>query len=383
MEEKKVSWLELFFDLVFVTAVSFTTHVLVNADLHPDRINNYILEFLLVVFPMFWLWIGQTMFFNRFSELVSRPTLFMLPQMFCLILMTASFNFGYANLHTNFLLGYIIFRILTVVQYILVEQRRLNNAQYRTAHILALIFSINILITASSLLFHGQWRYIIMYIGIFADIILPLFFGKTLAHTPVNLPHLTERFGAFVIIALGESLVSITSILADGIITVNSIAFTALSFILISSMWASYFYDFEHTFDRKLETNGQLLLYGHFFILAAIMVLAATLHMLYANVLPKNVLTDFLFGSAALFFVCKHFIFYRHRKKELQYKVREMTGIFILMVVFYLINHTFEPPLVVTMLSLYLCFGIEITVQQTLYSKVIFKRKRRQNKKAS
>lgn len=319
MEEKKVSWLELFFDLVFVTAVSFTTHVLVNADHHPDQISNYMLEFLLVVFPMFWLWIGQTMFFNRFSELLSRPTLFMLPQMFCLIFMTASFNVGYANLHINFLWGYIIFRILTVAQYIMVERRKLNNNQCRTAHLLSRIFSISILITASSLLFHGQWRYIIMYIGISADIILPLFFGKTLAHTPVNLPHLTERFGAFVIIALGESLVSVSSILADSEIRLYSITFTALSFVLISSMWASYFYDFEHTFDRGRETNGQLLLYSHFFILAAIMILAASLHMLYADTLPKHILTDFLFGSAALFFISKHFIFYRHRKQELQY----------------------------------------------------------------
>lgn len=379
MEEKKVSWLELFFDLVFVTAVSYTTHVLVNADHHPDLIYPYMGEFLLVVFPMFWLWIGQTMFFNRFSERVKWPSLFMLPQMFCLIFMTASFDFGFAHLHINFLLGYIFFRILTVVQYYLVARQKLSDAQCRTANILFRIFSISIIITASSLLLKGEWRYIIMYIGIGLDIILPLFFGKTLAHTPVNLPHLTERFGAFVIIALGESLVSVTDILADDSLALYTLVFAGLSFLLISSLFASYFYDFEHTFDRKLETNGQLLLYGHFFILVAVMVTAAVVQMLYARALPQHLLTDFLFGAAAMFFVVKHFIFYRHRQKELQYKVKEMIGIFILMIVFYLIDHTFELPVIVSMTSLCLCFGLEIAIQQVLYDKLIFKRGRRPN----
>ncbi len=65
MEEKKVSWLELFFDLVFVTAVSFTTHLFVEIEHQPDRMHLYLGEYLLMVFPMFWLWTGQTMFFNR------------------------------------------------------------------------------------------------------------------------------------------------------------------------------------------------------------------------------------------------------------------------------------------------------------------------------
>ncbi len=41
MEEKKVSWLELFFDLVFVTTVSLITRILVNADHHPDLVHAY------------------------------------------------------------------------------------------------------------------------------------------------------------------------------------------------------------------------------------------------------------------------------------------------------------------------------------------------------
>lgn len=108
------------------------------------------------------------------------------------------------------------------------------------------------------------------------------------------------------------------------------------------------------------------------------MVLAATMQMLYAQVLPQHLLTDLLFGAAAMFFVVKHFIFYRHRKQELQYKTREMVGIFILMAVFYFIDHVFEPPAIISIISLCLCFGIEIAVQQVLYNKLIFKRTRRQ-----
>ncbi|WP_255300771.1 low temperature requirement protein A, partial [Listeria monocytogenes] len=44
MTERKVSWLELFFDLIFVTAVASTTHLLLSVDNHPDKTAAYFIE---------------------------------------------------------------------------------------------------------------------------------------------------------------------------------------------------------------------------------------------------------------------------------------------------------------------------------------------------
>lgn len=364
MKEKKVSWLELFFDLVFVSAISYTTHILVNADHHPDLLSHYLVEFLLMTFPMFWLWVGQTMFFNRFSEFLRLQTIFMLPQMFCLIFMTASLDFDFTHIYHNLIIGYIGFRLLTLIQYYIVGRQKLNNAQCHAASLLSKIFTLGIIITAASVFFHNPWHFIIMYLGILLDLVLPLFFGKTLALASVNLPHLTERLGAFVIIAFGESLVSIASILTDATTNAYTIIFTVAGFLLISLMWYSYFYDFENFVGHTNKTGPQRLLYGHFFVLTAIMILAADLHMLYAGVLDKDILLAFLFGAGLVFFIFKHLIFYRHRQHKIAYNLRKMAAVFLLMIICYLADLIFSFPAYISILLLVGCFGLEIALQK-------------------
>ncbi|MCD8350059.1 MAG: low temperature requirement protein A [Planctomycetaceae bacterium] len=362
MKEKKVSWLELFFDLVFVTTVSLITRILVNADHHPDQVHLYFGEFLLTVFPMFWLWAGQTMFFNRYSDEISHPTIFMLLQMFCLILMTVHITFDFDNTTYHiFLISYLGFRALTIMQYVLAGRRRLDDARCRTASVLSRLFTAGAIITASSIFFSGSWRYTIMYAGIFADIVSPLFFRRSLKYTPVNLPHLSERLGSFVLIAFGESLVSITNILSESGDSYYAMAFAAASFLLISLMWTSYFHDFENTLDRHVETNGQLILYSHFLILAAIMILAANLHLLFADELPRHTLIDFLFGSAAVFFVLKHGVFYHHRQSGLDPGVKKAAVILAFMLVLYSVDVLLAPPIIVSVFLLSLCFAMEVT----------------------
>ncbi len=367
MKEKKVSWLELFFDLVFVTTVSLITRILVNAEHHPDQIHLYFGEFLLMVFPMFWLWAGQTMFFNRYSDEISHPTVFMLLQMFCLILMTVHIRFDFDNTTYHiFLFSYLSFRALTIIQYVLAGRRRLDDARCRTASVLSRLFTAGAIITASSIFFHGSWRYTVMYAGIFADIVSPLFFRRSLKYTPVNLPHLSERLGSFVLIAFGESLVSITDILSESGDSSYSMAFAAASFLLISLMWASYFHDFENTLDRHVETNGQLILYSHFIILAAVMILAANLHLLYADQLSRPTLVAFLFGSAAVFFIMKHGVFYHHRQNGLDPGIKKAAVILACMAALYVVDVVLAPPVVVSVVLLALCFAMELTGSRIL-----------------
>ncbi len=318
MEEKKVSWLELFFDLVFVTAVSFTTHLFVEIEHQPDRMHLYLGEYLLMVFPMFWLWTGQTMFFNRYGELIRRPEIYMLPQMFFFILMTASLDFEFAHSYHSYLASYLGLRLLTVIQYFLVDQR-LKGPKKEVARLLGSLFIPGLLIPLSSLFFVGRWHYVVMYSGIAADMILPLFFSRKLTKAPVNLPHLTERFGLFVLITFGESLVTITNILTGRTADPSTLAYSLLSFMIIGLMWYSYYYTYDNVVDRHKETNGQILLYGHFFILVSVMLLAGDLEMLHDGQLPESILLFFLYIPVFLFFAAKELVFYHHRLKDRQY----------------------------------------------------------------
>ncbi|EUJ52591.1 putative Low temperature requirement protein A [Listeria fleischmannii FSL S10-1203] len=135
-----------------VTAVSSTTHLLLEIDEYPRQVAFYFLEYLLMVTPMFWAWIGQTMFFNRYGEKIKKPEIYMLSQMFFLILMTASFDLEFSNTFYTFIIGYAGIRLVTVCQYFIVSKKLSGDAK-QISRLLGTIFLLGILLSLSSSFF--------------------------------------------------------------------------------------------------------------------------------------------------------------------------------------------------------------------------------------
>lgn len=369
MKEKKVSWLELFFDLVFVTAVSFSTHLLIEIDEYPQNVLRYFGEYFLMIFPMFWLWIGQTMLFNRFSECIKNPSLFVLPQMFFLILMSASFDFDFSHTYYAFLIGYLGVRILTLIQYFGVQKKQ-QGVQKHVSSLLLRIFSIGLFISFLSIFANDNTRYLIMYAGIFIDMLLPIYFSNDLKQIPVHLPHLAERLGLFVLITFGETLVSVADLLVGNTGDWNLLIYSFSAFLVITLMWFSYFYDHDNKLNHEKITNGQVLLYGHFLIFISVMLFAANIHLLYENHLNRDLLLNLLFGSFLLFFLSKYVVFYYHKKNNSSLYEKESLLLFCFVFLLYLINFflVFSFTTILYLLS-FLCF-IEIFIQQGLHKKI-------------
>ncbi|MER3589952.1 MAG: low temperature requirement protein A, partial [Mastigocladus sp. ERB_26_1] len=62
-EERHATWLELFYDLVFVVAVSQLAH-----NLKENVSLAGYLGFVFLFIPVWWSWIGTTMYANRFDS---------------------------------------------------------------------------------------------------------------------------------------------------------------------------------------------------------------------------------------------------------------------------------------------------------------------------
>src|SRR5215213_7764699 len=61
--ERHASWLELFFDLVFVLAVAQVSQVLANSTDLPG-----VLRYAVLFVPVWWSWIGYTFYADRFES---------------------------------------------------------------------------------------------------------------------------------------------------------------------------------------------------------------------------------------------------------------------------------------------------------------------------
>ena len=316
LEERKVSWLELFYDLVFVVAISSTNHLLTTVNHQPQDFFMIIGEYLLMIIPMWWAWAGQTMFFNRYGHRLKKPHYYMFMQMFFVMLMTASFNLNFNETYLTFLIGFIGIRFMTILQYHSVKRCIDTKADQKVILLLTNFFTLSLILSSTSLFFTGFTRYFVLFLGIFLDIAIPLINHKKLTAAPVDVGHLAERLGLFTLICFGETVVALIAILNGQTMIVSTLFYVGIAFIVIVLLWKSYYDRLDLVIDKEQTTNGQLLLYSNLFMLIAITLFAAALHLGAHQVLPLQLIDLLLAFAFFLFYSAKHFIFIYHPKKK-------------------------------------------------------------------
>ena len=232
--ERSATWLELFFDLIFVVAIAQLAHI------YQEDFTIIGLAKLATLFiPVWWCWIGATFYDTRFDNdgLVDR--LITLLQMAIAATMAANIHHGLDTSSIGFALSYIAFRGVLICQYLhagyhVPEARLLTNW-------FAGGFSISILIWLISIVVPLPWRFLIWGLGLIIDFATPLTAGKRVVKIPPDMAHTTERIGLFTIIVLGESIVAVVGGVSQITWTPAAIAIALLGLSIAFSFWWMYF----------------------------------------------------------------------------------------------------------------------------------------------
>ncbi|KAB7667159.1 low temperature requirement protein A [Bacillus sp. B1-b2] len=362
MEEKKVTWLELFYDLLFVAAVAAVTHVLFHVEdghIHTE----YLVKFVLIFIPIWWAWVGQTILINRFGKDLFHQRIFLIMQMFFVLIMTSSLSVDFDLYYLSFLIGYIGLRAVTAIQYLIVQRTETGDRK-QVALFLGRYFWIGIVISLLSIFFDSWVRYAVLYTGILIDIIVPVLGRKCLEKVPANTAHLLERFGLFTIILFGEALISTLAIIQPTQGNWDSIGFAIISFILIISMWWQYFDNLEKKLDKSIKSSGQIIIYGHLFILMSLSMVAAAIRLLFLHEVHYSFILFFTFGSVLLYFLSTTLVFHQYRPVHHRLKIQHL-GLFLgILTFFFIINWIIVVPniLIIAELTFFFIIYTKLTV---------------------
>lgn len=232
--ERSATWLELFFDLVFVVAIAQLAH---NFNEEYSLLGLAKLGVLFV--PVWWCWIGATFYDTRFDNdgLVDR--LITLIQMAIAATMAANIHHGLDSSSVGFALSYIAFRVVLICQYLHagyhVPQARALTSWY------AIGFTGSIVLWVASIFVPLPWRFVLWGLGLIIDFATPLTAGKKVVRVPPDMAHTTERIGLFTIIVLGESIVAVVGGVSGKEWTPISIAIALLGLSIAFSFWWMYF----------------------------------------------------------------------------------------------------------------------------------------------
>lgn len=232
--ERRATWLELFFDLIFVVAIAQLAH-----NFQADFSFFGLIKLAILFIPVWWCWIGATFYDTRFDNdgLVDR--LITLLQMAIAATLSANIHHGLDSSSVGFALSYIAFRIVLIAQYLhagyhVPEARILTNWY-------GMGFMGSILFWLASIFVPLPWRLVFWGIGLIVDFATPLTAGQRVAKIPPDLAHTTERIGLFTIIVLGESIVAVVGGVAERTWTPVSIAIALLGLSIAFSFWWMYF----------------------------------------------------------------------------------------------------------------------------------------------
>ena len=114
---RKATWLELFYDLVFVVAIAKAVHALGHA--HEGHIPaEYYAKYVLMMVPLWWAWTGHTLFANRFDTDDTLQRLMTFGQMACAISLAVFVDPDFDEHYRGFLFSYAAFRGLLVLMYL-------------------------------------------------------------------------------------------------------------------------------------------------------------------------------------------------------------------------------------------------------------------------
>jgi low temperature requirement protein LtrA len=270
-EHRGATWLELFYDLVFVVAVATLSHRLSH---HISYID--VMKFVALFIPIWWAWVGHTVYATRFDtdDIVHR--LLTLVIMFAGAIMAVYVTSGLEDGASGFASGYVLARVCLLILYI---RARLHVPEARQMTTLYLTgFGLGALCWSISIAFPSPFKFILWAIGLCIDFVTPWIGRKRFLHkAPLDTSHFPERFGLFTIIVLGESVLAVVSGLSKADWNLLSLFSGILAFILAVSIWWIYFTFIQEVKHECHLGSGQPFIYAHLPIVVSLTAIGASI----------------------------------------------------------------------------------------------------------
>ena len=230
-QSESVTPLELFFDLVFVLALTQCTALMAHEPTWEGLAKG-----LLILGILWWAWVGYAWLTSVVDPEEGAVRIVMFGAMAAFLVVALCVPEAFDSLALTFAIAYGVVRTCQILLFVLASE---DDADLRSSVIgLAISTAIGVTLLATASLLDGPAQGALWALALVLDAGGPYFFGA--AGWKLMPEHFAERHGLIVIIALGESIVAIGAA-TEGDLTLGVIAAAVCGIVIAATQWWAYF----------------------------------------------------------------------------------------------------------------------------------------------
>ena len=256
--EKRATWLELFYDLIFVAAF-----IQLGDGLSKHTSFGGFAAFAGIFVPLWIVWTGFTFYINRFTidDFTHRLTVFV--QMFAVGAMAVTAPRVLDGEHALFAVTYAIAQALVAIMWFR-AWRQVPEARAYSGY-WGRVFGVGAVLWGASALAPAEWAYGMWGLAVLFILAAP--FSKHSRELQERFPndaeHLSERYGLLTIIVLGESFVKVLTELNRNAAGPEMILQACTVLLITCCIWWIYFDDVAGSSTKEVPLGWVVWLYAH------------------------------------------------------------------------------------------------------------------------
>ncbi|MBR0308672.1 MAG: low temperature requirement protein A [Mogibacterium sp.] len=315
-EEKKVEYLELIYDLVFVYMVGRNNSLLGHIEggfIPPLNFLAYVLCTLAII----QIWNFTTFYVNLFGRNGVRDHVFLLINMYLMYFIGEATRTDFQAYQTQYHIAWALILINIGVQY-MIELRNHQvdvwNRDIIKRMALTLFVEAGIVLIAA--IPNPVLGTVMSAVAILSGVILTFISRAAGPGAPVDFMHLTERAMLYVVFTFGEMIIAIAAYFkGDGSFDWSVIYFSLMGFLIVVGLFLSYGILYDHLINREMQDNGLRYMVIHIFIIFSLNNITISLEFMReteVDLMPKMV---FLIASIVGYYV---FLFCTYPYAKLQ-----------------------------------------------------------------
>ncbi len=302
-EEKKVEYIELIYDLIFVYLIGRNNsllHAIQDGFIQPRAFLVYLLSTLVILH----VWYFSMLFINRYGSNDLSEHLCIFVNMYLLYYMGDGTVVQWEESYIRYDVAWGLILVNLAIHYYLKYRVSAREAPWESVHIRHQIF---LLLIQAAIVFGSIPLFpltgfplspLALVFGIVASA-LTRDVGDLVA---VDFTHLSERVMLFVVFTFGEMIICVAGYF-QGEFSFRTVFFSLAAFLIVVGLFLSYEYLYDHIIDREASFSGNKYMILHIFLIAAMNDITAAMEFMREPAVRAAPKTEFLVVSLLIYFL--------------------------------------------------------------------------------